>query len=58
MQINYWKADQLIKNEESIKNNSNSAIQIIGVDVYSDFIEKAIVNHQKYKKHVENANRV
>ena len=48
-------ADQLMKNE---KVNPVTKISIVGVDVYSEFIEKSIVNYQKYKKHITNNEKI
>jgi hypothetical protein len=33
-------------------------VTIVGVDLYSDFVEKSMVNYQKYRKSIKNLDRV
>jgi hypothetical protein len=35
-----------------------SRVTIVGVDLYSDFVEKSMVNYQKYRKSIQNLDRV
>ena len=46
-----------MKNHGKLK-ASNVGFSIIGVDLYPDFIERSIVNHQKYKKFLDNQSRI
>jgi SAM-dependent methyltransferase len=43
-------ADQIIK-REGIR---GAKLSVTGVDLYGDFIEKGIINYQKYKKSIVN----
>lgn len=41
--------------ENLIKNQKGASVQIIGADIHSDFIEKSIVNYDKYKRHIKHS---
>lgn len=38
--------------------SQDAQFHITGLDLYDDFIEKSIVNYQKYKRHFEFLNRI
>lgn len=38
--------------------NNNVCFQIVGVDLFPDFVERAIVNHDKYKKYIVNNDKI
>ena len=47
-------ADNLIKKHQI----RASKVSIVGVDLYGDFVEKAIMNYQKYRKTIQNQSQV
>jgi hypothetical protein len=47
--------DLLLKHEPV---SNNCQFSIIGVDLYSDFIEKSIINYDKYRKSIENTHKI
>lgn len=40
-------ANSLIKHDKL-----GGLIQVVGVDLYADFVEKSIMNYQRYKQHM------
>jgi hypothetical protein len=45
--------DQLMSRQ-----NLNSRFEIVGADIYQDFIERAALNYANYKKYLFNLDRI
>jgi hypothetical protein len=43
---------QLMK-KKGLSSNKKGKFNIVGVDLHSDFVERSIVNFQKYAKHID-----